>query len=335
MICEYCGTALPSAAMFCGECGRAVASTAAPKAWPAVPSSSASIDSRWPAFVAEHEVDRMMALSNQPGLVEVDLLASRPIGIPVAAPEIVEPSAARPARESAQVRIPELLGGAELARAEHAPHIEHCQQCGAELAPSDIFCGECGFVRRPAESSGVPPHDPGTYDPSPWGLPPASEEAGAGSGLEPESGGELEPRAAAPETPVASTEAEHPADVGDAEETRIVDRLSRGDKFILQFSTGENVTVSGTGLLGRNPVGEPGEYFDSRVTIVDPGRSVSKTHLEFGQDDGHFFICDRFSANGTVLREPDRPARRAEAGKRYRLVRGTRVDIGEQFFIVS
>jgi pSer/pThr/pTyr-binding forkhead associated (FHA) protein len=121
----------------------------------------------------------------------------------------------------------------------------------------------------------------------------------------------------------------------DVEKTRIVDRPARGDAFILQFSTGENITVAGTGLIGRNPLAEPGEYFDSLVSIVDPGKSVSKTHLEFGQDGGQFWISDRYSANGTVVREPDRPARRGEAGKRYRVVRGTRVDIGEQFFIVS
>ena len=117
--------------------------------------------------------------------------------------------------------------------------------------------------------------------------------------------------------------------------TRIVDRGPRGERFVLQFSTGESVSVSGTGLIGRNPVAEPGEYFDAFVTIVDPGKSVSKTHLEFGQDGGFFWISDRFSGNGTVVREPESQPKRCDAGKRYRIVRGTRVEIGEQFFIVS
>jgi hypothetical protein len=108
-----------------------------------------------------------------------------------------------------------------------------------------------------------------------------------------------------------------------------------GERFVLQFSTGESVSVAGTGLLGRNPQAEPGEYFDSIVAISDPGRSVSKTHLEFGQDGGTFWVSDRFSGNGTVMREPDQQPRRCEAGKLYRVVRGTRIEIGEQFFIVS
>jgi FHA domain len=108
-----------------------------------------------------------------------------------------------------------------------------------------------------------------------------------------------------------------------------------GERFVLQFSTGESVSVFGTGLIGRHPVAEPGEYFDQAVTIVDPSKSVSKTHLEFGQSSGAFWISDRFSGNGTIVREPDSEPRRCDAGKRYRIVRGTRVSIGEQFFVVS
>ena len=95
------------------------------------------------------------------------------------------------------------------------------------------------------------------------------------------------------------------------------------------------MSVTGTGLIGRNPIVEPGEYLDALVVISDPGKSVSKTHLEFGQEAGTFWVSDRFSGNGTVVREPDLPPRRCEAGKRYRIARGSRVDIGEQFFIVS
>ena len=108
-----------------------------------------------------------------------------------------------------------------------------------------------------------------------------------------------------------------------------------GSRFVLQFSTGESVTVFGTGLIGRNPVPQPGEYFDHYVTIVDPGKSVSKTHLEFGQTGGAFWVSDRWSGNGTLVREPESEAVRCDAGKRYRVVRGTRVSIGEQFFVIS
>jgi hypothetical protein len=123
-------------------------------------------------------------------------------------------------------------------------------------------------------------------------------------------------------------------DAADLEATRIVSRIS-GNRFVLQFSTGESFTVHGSGLVGRNPQPEPGEFFDHLVRVLDTGKSVSKTHLEFGQEGGAFWLKDRFSGNGTVIREPDISARRAEPDHRYRVVRGTRIDIGEQFFIVS
>jgi hypothetical protein len=121
----------------------------------------------------------------------------------------------------------------------------------------------------------------------------------------------------------------------DVEKTRIVSPAVAELRFVLQFSTGESVSVTGTGLVGRNPRPEPTEYFDHLIAIVDPGKSVSKTHVEFGQAAGMFWVSDRYSGNGTVIREPDSAPRRCEPGKRYRIERGTRVMIGEQFFIVS
>jgi hypothetical protein len=125
------------------------------------------------------------------------------------------------------------------------------------------------------------------------------------------------------------------ADGDETEQTRIVPRREDAARFVLQFSTGESITSFGSGLLGRNPTPQPGEYFDQLVAIADPGKSVSKTHLEFGQDNGIFWVSDRFSGNGSVVREPEAKLRRCEPGKRYRVTRGSRVDIGEQFFIVS
>ena len=62
--------------------------------------------------------------------------------------------------------------------------------------------------------------------------------------------------------------------------------------------------------------------------------SVSKSHLEFGQHDGEFWVNDRFSGNGTVVRRPPAPALRCEPGRRYLVARGARVEIGDQFFVV-
>ncbi|WIE74338.1 FHA domain-containing protein [Curtobacterium sp. MCSS17_007] len=126
-----------------------------------------------------------------------------------------------------------------------------------------------------------------------------------------------------------------PDDDEDVEETRIVEASATNAPFVLHFSTGERSAVRGTGLLGRLPRPQPGERFDDLLTVHDPGKSVSKTHLELGRDADDLWVSDRFSGNGTVIRHIDGSIRRCEPGRRYRVERGARVDIGEQFFLVQ
>ncbi|PZF59838.1 hypothetical protein DEJ23_02195 [Curtobacterium sp. MCSS17_008] len=124
-------------------------------------------------------------------------------------------------------------------------------------------------------------------------------------------------------------------DEEDVEETRIVAANTTNAPFVLHFSTGERAAVRGTGLLGRLPRPQPGERFEDLLTVHDPGKSVSKTHLELGRDGDDLWVSDRFSGNGTVIRHIDGSIRRCEPGRRYRVERGARVDIGEQFFLVQ
>ncbi|MET0590178.1 MAG: zinc-ribbon domain-containing protein [Naasia sp.] len=193
-----------------------------------------------------------------------------------------------------------------------------CAHCGADLPEGAMFCGECG--------QGV------------HAQVVTADDHAAGAGEVPSTG-------AAPEENVTRV-VEQPADrptsgQSDSREivldeaTRLPERRSLRTRFTLHFSTGETVTVEGSGLIGRRPTAQPGEYFDEYIVVDDPGRSVSKTHLEFGQDGGAFWISDRFSANGTVVREPDRAPRLCPGGTRSRIARGSRVDIGEQFFLVA
>jgi hypothetical protein len=104
--------------------------------------------------------------------------------------------------------------------------------------------------------------------------------------------------------------------------------------FLLVFSTGEQVEASGAGLVGRNPIPAAGETGRQIVRIVDPQLSVSKTHLEFGEESGNFWVCDRNSGNGTVIFVPGQDPRRAAPGERYAVPRGTRIQIGDEFFDV-
>jgi hypothetical protein len=180
----------------------------------------------------------------------------------------------------------------------------NCSYCGSAMPADARYCGECG--RGFALTAAIDlPGDPVTT---------AVLEVQEASG-----------------TPI-------PAEVPDfappdLDKTIIVGAANAGS-FMLQFSTGESVTVAGTGLIGRHPVPEPGEYFDQLVTISDASKSVSKTHLEFGHTGGVLWVLDRHSGNGTSITTIDGDERRCDAGKRYRAARGTKVTIGEQFFEV-
>ena len=259
MICSYCSTTLPGGAMFCGECGRAIATPTSP------------VQARTPSPTAEPTTQR-------------------------------EPAGT-------------------------------CGQCGAPLEHDDIFCGECGFVVGTATGHIVRPTN------TTWTFPveraelaePAKSAEPVEPAESPEPAEPVEP-AESPE-PAESSEPVEPAE--SPEPVQIIHHPVRGERFILQFSTGESFTVFGSGLIGRNPRAEPGEYFDQLVRVLDPSRSMSKTHLEFGQEAGSFWIKDRFSGNGTIFREPESAAVRCHPERRYRLTRGSRVDMGEQFFILS
>ena len=309
MNCSYCATELPLGAMFCGECGRSVASAATPRAAPAPTATPVHEGAELvePRSSVRDEARILPELEPEPE--PVPELALEPVAEPEPEPEVAREPEPEPANDVA----PELQPEPDDTPSQGAPP-ESCAQCGTRLDTADIFCPECGFVRQSAANR---PRDTVALDPFPWGTP-------AGAPL---------PAPAVEISENLGNSARVQYD--DIDDTRIVDRSRSGERFVLQFSTGESVSVTSAGLLGRNPMPEPGEYFEALVAISDPGKSVSKTHLEFGQDGGAFWISDRYSGNGTVVREPDAQPRRCEPGKRYRIVRGTRVDIGEQFFVVS
>ena len=222
-----------------------------------------------------------------------------------------------------------------------------CQHCTADLPPFALFCGECGRSVSAPVAAQLPLENPMMSATEPTVLCAVCAARGVmsdrfcaecGSALSTDT--QIIDRIA----PVAETSPEPapmpmasslPSPTIDVDSTRIVARGTGGVRFVLQFSTGESYTVLGSGLAGRNPHPEPGEYVDHLVTIVDPGRSVSKTHFEFGQHEGVFWFSDRHSGNGSTIREPGSETHVCEPGRRYPIARGTRVDIGEQFVIVS
>ncbi len=103
----------------------------------------------------------------------------------------------------------------------------------------------------------------------------------------------------------------------------------------LRFSTGEVATVTGPALIGRRPLAQVGESIEHLIAVVDPQRTVSKTHLEVGQHEGELWVCDRFSVNGTVITDAEGIIRTLEPGRRYLVRSGATVVFGEQSLTID
>jgi len=153
--------------------------------------------------------------------------------------------------------------------------------------------------------------------------------------FEPENADDAQDAVSTPEQPEAEQLPVQTAAEERPVQTAASPRSAATVAFTLTVSTGERIAVVGTGLLGRRPIAQPGETPEQLVSVADTGRSVSKTHLEFGIDAGEFWICDRYSANGTVIVPVDGEPRVCEPGRRYRVPRGARVEIGDQHIDVS
>lgn len=112
---------------------------------------------------------------------------------------------------------------------------------------------------------------------------------------------------------------------------RFADEVELGTvtDFTVMLATGESVVMSRSALVGRMPLPGEDEDFEHLIVVHDPGRSVSKTHLELGVDQGQLWMKDRGSGNGSIVREPGVVPRRAQPGTRYDIVRGTRIDMGD------
>jgi predicted nucleic acid-binding Zn ribbon protein len=355
MNCRFCGTALPEGALFCGECGRPAPEAQAPtpvRTRPVMPAIVFSSESeREPIARAVALADSEFSCPQCGASISEDDVFCGECGFVLSSSYLSAPVDA----------VGEVRQAEEPAPVDDVPPVD--DYADDEVTDTGEITGVSGWVAVASDPESsielVPDVEP---DPEPEPDPVAEEPEPVAEEPEPEPEPVVEPVAfvepvaddpePVAEEPPAAAPAPPPKVLRavpdpfpwgkdpreptvDLEATRISAAPPAEERFVLQFSTGESVTVSGAGLVGRNPASQPGEFVDQLVTIFDAGKSVSKTHLEFGQDSGRFWVSDRYSTNGSTVRQPDAEPKRCEPGRRYFVARGTRVDIGEQFFVVS
>ncbi len=100
----------------------------------------------------------------------------------------------------------------------------------------------------------------------------------------------------------------------------------------IRLSDGRVLPLDRPLLVGRNPdtIGAA-----TGVRVEDPGRSVSKTHLQLGVDEGGAWVADRGSTNGTLVTLPDGQRIVCLADRRVRLPRDSVVTFGEHHLTVE
>ena len=168
-----------------------------------------------------------------------------------------------------------------------------------------------------SEPEQAPPHDqehsapspqdpPPTREPSPDPTPPLDPAPAPISGSSP---------AAAP---LAAQEPREEPNADQAHRSPAQAPTQTGPIPYLVVDSGERLPVDDTVLvLGRAPsTSDPGQRL---VTLSDPTRSLSRTHLRVGCSKHGVWVEDAFSANGTHVRMRD--------GASYFLPRGERVEV--------
>jgi len=128
----------------------------------------------------------------------------------------------------------------------------------------------------------------------------------------------------------AGTDVATPTGVAELEEdleaTQIRPRRPAAPSAVIVTSTAGQLTLTGSGVLGRKPAGA-----GQQVVFPDPDRSVSKTHLAYTVDADGLTVTDLHSGNGTrIFRAGHTIA--CIPGQGYRVTAGDVVEVGDQHF---
>ena len=211
-----------------------------------------------------------------------------------------------------------------------------CSRCQEVVAWTSLFCPQCGqSMVRPAAAPAVLHQTETPTPPDPVSEPEPEVKTTGWLRRSLSLGKKIDPPAPLPAvSPDQETQVMSLFDIEEAENVAREKRSRKanpGVRFVLKFSQGLSVTVSDqAGIIGVKPVVEGEEVF--RIGLVDETDTVAPEHIEFGVENGVFWVKDLKTVTGTVVEEPGAPAIQCIPYERYSLVRGSRVGLGEISF---
>jgi uncharacterized RDD family membrane protein YckC len=201
--------------------------------------------------------------------------------------------------------------------------------------------GSSAYAAPPQSApSGPPSYGSSPYGSSPYESSPTSPPSSGGissSGQQPVEPISLVSQGSQPgaspgyeEMPVFASS---PGDSADQSANGSASRYDQDWSILLD--DGRRIAVEGLVLLGRNPQPKAGEEDAQLIKIADETRTVSKSHLAVGVDDGGIYIVDRGSTNGSTVSTTNGMSSRCRAGEMVRVGDGAIVSIGDHWLEIT
>ena len=252
-----------------------------------------------------------------------------------------QPAPARPGEQPAEIADSAALPAIEDHPRPATPPVENHPR----PAPAALAVSESPTLMAPASSSDWDRPQPRAFDETP--APPARYRSVARHRASaPIPPAEPAPASSSPATPaiprpeppaLAIPRPEPPAPEIPAaplakSRSRSADLPAAAVWIVLD--SGEREPVDAVLVLGRAPTSSDPSH--RLVTVTDPTRSLSRTHLRLGPAGrGGVWAEDMFSSNGTVLRLADGTTRYLPRGERVELDLGSALVIGERTLTIA
>lgn len=208
----------------------------------------------------------------------------------------------------------------------------------ASVQPQQPQVGPAAGVPAPSAAPAQPPAPVATSADGPAGAPTGRRAARAAAAQTP-----TVPAVDQPQQPpaAAAQPAAEAASVGirpvvpaqpapEPAAPRVVHHQAQPSPFLVTLDTGQVMSVTGPGLIGRAPRPAAGERCDHVIVVDDPERSVSRTHARFGIENGTFWVSDAGSGNGTTLRLPGGRVVPVPADQQVLVPSGSTIQVGDR-----